>query len=233
MRGLGWRRLVGWIVALVENCQLEAATPRPRIAVFAFWRQRLSGAPPGDRRRDRPVPSRPPRGHLQRRRDWAVPSRPLRGHLQRRRDWAVPSRPLRGHLQRRRDWAVPSRPPRGHLQRRRDWAVPSRPPRGHLQRSRRAVVGIRVVGHAVHTLRSIENSEEPSKVRRLSQRSFHNCLSRYRRRSRKRSLTALAAASFPGALMYPERFLMLRVLPLIIRRRSGEAQPRHRRAGAT
>ena len=44
----GWRRLVGWIAALVENCQLEAAIPRPRIAVFAFWRQRLSGSqPPG------------------------------------------------------------------------------------------------------------------------------------------------------------------------------------------
>jgi len=41
----GWRRLVGWIVAWVENCQLEAATPGPRIAVFAFWRQRLSGSP--------------------------------------------------------------------------------------------------------------------------------------------------------------------------------------------
>jgi len=40
----GWRRLVGWFVALLENCQLEAATPGPRIAVFAFWRQRLSGS---------------------------------------------------------------------------------------------------------------------------------------------------------------------------------------------
>jgi len=61
----GWRRLVGWIVAWVEHCQLEAATPGPRLAVFAFWRQRLSGNA-SRRRRDRVVPSRPRRGHLQR-----------------------------------------------------------------------------------------------------------------------------------------------------------------------
>jgi len=40
----GWRRLVGWIVVLLENCQLEAATPGPRIAVFALRRQRGSGS---------------------------------------------------------------------------------------------------------------------------------------------------------------------------------------------
>jgi len=63
----GWRRLVGWIVALVENCQLEAATPDLASRCLRSGVNDGSGTASW------------------RRRDWVVPSRPRRGHLQRNR----------------------------------------------------------------------------------------------------------------------------------------------------
>jgi len=43
MRGPGVEAPCWLVFDFARNCQLEAATPGPRIAVFAFWGQRLSG----------------------------------------------------------------------------------------------------------------------------------------------------------------------------------------------
>ncbi len=43
----GWRRLVGWLVALAGNCQHEASTPGPRFAVSACGDLPVTDALPG------------------------------------------------------------------------------------------------------------------------------------------------------------------------------------------